>query len=137
MLCPRTFKIAINGIWSDLEAHVGLWCSCFPAISAIVRVVSYKLGFRSNIKSQPTASNAGYYGNPGASARANQWKYAKDGYVMSGTGIDKDSDSQRAIVAHGGGTELRNLQEGHIYKHTEFSVQSQPELDKDAIHSDR
>lgn len=128
--------MAINGIWSDLEAHVGFWCSCFPAISAILRVVSYKLGLRSTMKSQPTTSHVGYYGQQGASTRGSRWKPAtKDGYLQSGTGIDKDSDSQRAIVAQPTGMELHDLQEGQIYKHTEFCVESQSNIDRDRITS--
>ncbi|XXH03842.1 hypothetical protein Hte_010248 [Hypoxylon texense] len=34
-----TWKMPFLTIWSGLEAHVGLWCCCFPALQPILRTI--------------------------------------------------------------------------------------------------
>lgn len=123
--------MGLNGVWSDLEAHVGLWCCCFPAMAAIVRLMSYKLGLRSSLHTQPTGSNVKYYAGDNASSnkRKSQWRGTpKDGFVTNGTGVDNDTDSQRAMVAidSDGGSELKDLEQGKIYKKVDVNIDRKP-----------
>ncbi|KAH8681965.1 hypothetical protein BX600DRAFT_544420 [Xylariales sp. PMI_506] len=105
-----TYKMSFNGIWTDLESHIGFWCSCFPAFSSILRIVSYKLGLRSELKSQRSGANPGSYAVQGSQRR---WQSIKDA-------ADNDNDSQRAIVA--ANHELQDIQHGGIRKQMNFSV---------------
>ncbi|KAI1764136.1 hypothetical protein GGR53DRAFT_334437 [Hypoxylon sp. FL1150] len=34
-----TWKMPFLSIWTNLEAHVGLWCCCFPALQPLLRTV--------------------------------------------------------------------------------------------------
>lgn len=83
------------GIWTNLEGHVGLWCSCFPALQPLLRVVPYKLR-------QMTLGTSG-------GTRATVYTHDKLGSRQDGTrGVYKerigssagmDNESQRAIVS--------------------------------------
>jgi hypothetical protein len=88
--------MATIGVWTDLEGHVGLWCGCFPALQPVIRVLTYKLGLRSNLDSyadKPTAPSNTYGAQQGSRAMK------KQGYLHQGSGIDKDgdNDSQKEI----------------------------------------
>ncbi|ROV97788.1 hypothetical protein VPNG_08647 [Cytospora leucostoma] len=91
----RTYKMAINGVFSDLEGHVGLWCGCFPAMSSIIKLVGDKLSLGSG------RGNTNLHGSHSVNVgRRSAWKGADRGYEMKGLGVDREeSDSQRSIVA--------------------------------------
>jgi hypothetical protein len=112
------------GLWTELECHVGLWCACFPALQPIIRIVSYKLGFRSKLQS-------GYGGTPAKRSGAHPNISGKvttrsnNGYLRSGTGVDftgSDGDSQKGIVTKGEDEGLELNQIGAIRKKTETIV---------------
>ncbi|KAH8895482.1 hypothetical protein GQ53DRAFT_804326 [Thozetella sp. PMI_491] len=125
-----TYKMATIGIWTNLEGHVGLWCSCFPALQPILRAASYKLGLRSNLLSEPTKRN--YYAKGAQSAAHGNATFSRSnhGYVRNGSGVDKDGDlddnsSQRSFVIKAGqdSVEMRNMEAGGIQKTTEVTIE--------------
>ncbi|KAI0134500.1 hypothetical protein BJ170DRAFT_591475 [Xylariales sp. AK1849] len=126
--------MSLSGIWTDLEAHVGLWCSCFPALPCIFRLLSYKMGLRSHITTQP--SNIKHYGDAASRKTQSQCRTAKDGYIKNGTSIDEDCDGQHAIVSSPEGVELRDLPSGQIYEQIEVSVNSSKAEGQDHRDSD-
>jgi hypothetical protein len=131
--------MATIGIWTDLEGHVGLWCGCFPALQPILRIVSYKLGFRSHLQSNQKSSGQ-YPGQYGYGSGVHKSGTRKSGYVKNGSGVDRDGaitdedgDSQRAIIiGTGGAMELKELEakgmgDGRgIQKTTQVEVRSEP-----------
>lgn len=113
--------MGIQGIWTDLETHVGFWCCCFPAVSSIPPLIAKKLSLCSTAKSQKTPSSVQTHGTrvPGPSARDSGWrsKTSKtNGYVMSGTGVDRDSDSQEAGMPCSDATELDDFRPGRVHR---------------------
>ena len=100
--------MATLGVWTDVEGHVGLWCGCFPAMQPIIRIMSYKLGLRSQLASTSGASGGRRYASNGPGSTpatgnlsSGNWRGAKNGYMRNGSGVDDsdDNDSQRGINA--------------------------------------
>lgn len=52
-----TMKLIQVSIWTDLEVHVGLWVSCFPALQPLLRLIARQLGFNSSKKSTSALAN--------------------------------------------------------------------------------
>ncbi|KAH7020702.1 uncharacterized protein B0I36DRAFT_333055 [Microdochium trichocladiopsis] len=119
-----TYNMSTIGPWTDLEGHIGLWCASFPALHPILRLVSYKLGLRSNpLSSKKTLSKTP---NTRDTRQQATYRKSKGGYIQSGYGIDADDGSERGIVAVSAkGMEMDNLDIGtdKIYKHTGFHMQ--------------
>jgi hypothetical protein len=146
-----SYKMTTVGQWTDLEAHVGLWVSCFPALQPVLRLVSYKMGLRTSPLS--TIKRGGKYGGGAsssartprgralsASASAARSKLRHNHghrYLRNGSGVDVHGDleddssdvgSQKGIVCSNtvikreeAGFEMIRL--GEIHKHTEVRVQ--------------
>ncbi|KAH8900924.1 hypothetical protein GQ53DRAFT_133065 [Thozetella sp. PMI_491] len=133
-----TYEMPNVGIWTNLEGHVGFWCGCFPAMQPIIRIMSYKLGFRSQLRStngQSGPTGGQYYGakstgGSAALASAARGNPSSKGYLRNGSGVDEfdhDSDSQRGIVDLKEAIEMGNLKHSkserpNIYKTTEIAV---------------
>jgi len=52
-----TYNVVIGACLSDAEGHVILWVSCFPTFQPIIRLVSFKVGLRSNASSSRPKSS--------------------------------------------------------------------------------
>jgi len=123
--CYRTFHMSTIGVWSDLEAHIGLWCACFPALQPILRIVSFKLGLRTKLLSYgdtPGKKSAGASGHLGGASGVQR---SNHGYLRSGNGIDvkgteTDSDSQKGIISKDKSFEMESM--GQIHKQTDVQV---------------
>lgn len=122
--------MGIQGIWTDLESHVGFWCGCFPAVSSFIRLIVQRTCSSNGGcgKSQKALGQTQNYDRRGSGADAleNVWMSIKDRYALSGTGIGQNSDSQVAIMACSDATELEDLRPGHFHVETEFSVSFGP-----------
>ncbi|KAG4420104.1 hypothetical protein IFR04_006763 [Cadophora malorum] len=120
-----TFHMSTIGVWSDLEAHIGLWCACFPALQPILRIVSFKLGLRTKLLSYgdtPGKKSAGASGHLGGASGVQR---SNHGYLRSGNGIDvkgteTDSDSQKGIISKDKSFEMESM--GQIHKQTDVQV---------------
>jgi hypothetical protein len=55
MAVNTTFNIIYASVWTDLEIHVGIWVSCFPALQPILRVCSRRLSGKSTVSSSTLA----------------------------------------------------------------------------------
>ncbi|KAF6836905.1 hypothetical protein CMUS01_05219 [Colletotrichum musicola] len=113
-----TFNMSTIGIWTDLEGHVGLWVASFPALQPLIRMVSFRLGFRSKLQSY---GHKGQYnnGNDGGRSNGDAWPSAlrsKSRYTGGGSGVKAaDSNSERGLFSsdgeiEGGGVELNSLE---------------------------
>ncbi|RDW63561.1 hypothetical protein BP6252_11106 [Coleophoma cylindrospora] len=94
-----TYKMSTIGLWTDLESHVGYWVACFPALQPILKMISYKLGFRSKLTSYGDTTTSNTKATPGTSRSVTR---SKHGYLRSSNGVDAtdtDSDSQKGIVS--------------------------------------
>lgn len=108
------------GIWTDLEGHVGLWVASFPALQPLIRMVSFRLGFRSRLQSY---GQKGQYNNGAGGGRSNTGAWSsqpksKTRYAGGGVGVKAgDSNSERGLVSsdgenEGGGVEMNSLETG-------------------------
>ncbi|KAM6523077.1 hypothetical protein FSOLCH5_003696 [Fusarium solani] len=104
-----TYKMARVAPWVVLETHVGLWCGSFPALQPLLRLVSYRLGLRSQLDStnKPTTRGTATGTRPGAG-----------GYVKQHSANDPESDgaSARVIVSGGGDSTTEFIELGDVDK---------------------
>lgn len=83
------------GIWTNLEGHVGLWCSCFPALQPLLRVVPYKL--RQMTLGTSGGTRATVYAHDKLGSRQDGTRGVYKERIGSSAGMD--NESQRAIVS--------------------------------------
>ncbi|KAH7118067.1 hypothetical protein B0J13DRAFT_200579 [Dactylonectria estremocensis] len=97
-----TYKTVRVSAWTMTEVHVGLWCSCFPALQPLLRLVSYKVGLRSGLDSTSKKTTHG----TGTHAQSRSDWPGANGYFKQHSDIDRDGDgaSQRVIVSGGDST---------------------------------
>src|SRR5690348_5685448 len=98
------------GVWTDLESHAGFWCGCFPSMQPIIRIIGFKLGFRSKLNSY-NKNTSGHTGPNSHDVTASAAARSKNGYLRSGSGVDTDtdlqgSDSQKGIMNSPGEYEM-------------------------------
>ncbi|KAI1649087.1 hypothetical protein F4815DRAFT_445932 [Daldinia loculata] len=86
-----TYNIPSLGIWTNLESHIGLWCGCFPALQAVLRIGRFASN-RFNVVS--TASRNGNQSGRLTGSNGVNKVYGREG--ESRTAVD--SESQCAIV---------------------------------------
>jgi len=111
--------MATIGVWTDLEAHVGLWVGCFPAMQPILRNVSYRLSLRSKLLSygNTIAKNTNGVSASNKGVQRSTYGYMRSGNSVDRAGTDTDADSQKAIIASDYNFEL-----GQIRKQTDLEV---------------
>jgi hypothetical protein len=63
MAVNTTYNIVSASVWTDLEIHVGIWVSCFPALQPLLRICYRRLGIKSTISNtKPTTGGYDRYG---------------------------------------------------------------------------
>lgn len=58
-----TFKFPRVAAWTEAELHLGFWVACVPAVKPLLRIVSFRLGFRTS------PHETGYYPNTGGDSK--------------------------------------------------------------------
>ncbi|KAH8648236.1 hypothetical protein BGZ61DRAFT_501223 [Ilyonectria robusta] len=91
-----TYKMIRIGSWGTLESHVGLWCGCFPALQPLLRLISYKLGFRSRLES---SNKTAPYTNNGPQ-QASAIDHERDGRIGQVTVSAGDSTTEFVMLEH-------------------------------------
>jgi hypothetical protein len=83
MAVNTTFNIIYASVWTDLEIHVGIWVSCFPALQPILRIFTRRLGVKTTVTdSTPAYDRYGRSTLPGSSRSGNDsdtWIMLDDG----------------------------------------------------------
>ncbi|KFZ24150.1 hypothetical protein V502_01362 [Pseudogymnoascus sp. VKM F-4520 (FW-2644)] len=93
-----TYQLPTVAVLTDLEGHVELWVSCFPALQPLMRIMAVKMGLRSKLDSSKPP-----YGRTGGVASSGPNRDRR-GYVQSGSGSQIrikdtwDTDSVQAVV---------------------------------------
>ncbi|KAI1778203.1 hypothetical protein F4818DRAFT_438372 [Hypoxylon cercidicola] len=88
-----TWKTPYLSIWTNLEAHVGLWCCCFPALQPILRTI---------VPNKPRAVSAVYNNSIPARYRPGTQDKHSSTRKEYGTNASRPyemlNESQRAII---------------------------------------
>ncbi|KAI1389888.1 uncharacterized protein F4822DRAFT_400125 [Hypoxylon trugodes] len=101
-----TWEMPTLGIWTNIEGHVGLWCSCFPTLQPILRSVPAKLKLLSS-----TNGNGGRHDRTTGHTGVTK---ATRGRRMSLSELD--SESQRGItLQETKGVEITGTQDSSVH----------------------
>ncbi|KAK7435074.1 hypothetical protein Landi51_13188 [Colletotrichum acutatum] len=142
-LSDPTFNMSTIGIWTNLEGHIGLWVASFPALQPLIRIVSFKLGFRSKLQSYGGEGPSGTGG--GMRSKTGPWlsvPRSKAGYIRNGSGSDAaDNHSERGLVQHHreeDGTEMDSIEvtDGKVSR-IQKQVEVEVKVDKAPARSER
>lgn len=102
MAVNTTFNIVSASIWTDLEIHVGLWVSCFPALQPLLRITKRRLGLKSTTSKTALGSRpSGQYGR--STQPGKQSKEEDTSWIMLENGmVQNNIESRRSGLDPGG-----------------------------------
>jgi hypothetical protein len=100
MAVNTTYNIVSASVWTDLEIHVGIWVSCFPALQPLLRICYRSLGIKSTISN--TKPSTGGYDRYGQNTLHGSRSKESDTWIMleDSTGVQSKVESKVESSPH-------------------------------------